>query len=147
MASQLQQLSWTGNRFRRRNKHRPMAEINVTPFVDVMLVLLIVFMATAPLLTSGVSVDLPKSEAGVINDKDDKPLELSVKINGEIYIGETLVSKEKLIPLLNAMTDNNSERRIYIRGDQGLSYGKIMDIIGSINKAGFKKVALLSEPE
>ncbi len=147
MASQLQQLSWSGNRFRRRNKHRPMAEINVTPFVDVMLVLLIVFMATAPLLTSGVSVDLPKSEAGAINDKDDKPLELSVKINGEIYIGETLVSREKLIPLLNAMTDSNSERRIYIRGDKGLSYGKVMDIIGAINKAGFKKVALLSEQE
>ncbi len=147
MASQLQQLSWSGNRFRRRNKHRPMAEINVTPFVDVMLVLLIVFMATAPLLTSGVSVDLPKSEAGAINDKDDKPLELSVKINGEIYIGETLVSREKLIPLLNAMTDSNSERRIYIRGDKGLSYGEVMDIIGAINKAGFKKVALLSEQE
>ena len=147
MGSQLKQLSQSGGRFRRRNKGRPMAEINVTPFVDVMLVLLIVFMATAPLLTSGVNIDLPKSDASPISDKDDKPLEISVKVNGQIFIGETEVTREKLIPLLNAMTNKSADRRIFIRGDQTLSYGEIMGVIGAINKAGFRKVALLSEPK
>lgn len=147
MAGNLKQLSWDGSRFRRKNSRRPMSEINVTPFVDVMLVLLIVFMATAPLLTSGISVDLPKSDAGAINEKDDKPLEISIKENGEIFIGETKVKRDRLIPLLEAMTGKNQDRRIFIRGDQSLSYGDVMGIIGAINKAGFRKVALLSQPK
>ncbi len=125
---------------------RPMAEINVTPMVDVMLVLLIVFMVAAPLLTSGVPVDLPNSEAKPIAEEDNKPIEITVIDDGSIYIGETEVKKGKLIPLLSAMTEGQTDRRIYIRGDQGISYGKIMEVIGAVNGAGFNKVALISEP-
>ncbi|MBP9050181.1 MAG: protein TolR [Alphaproteobacteria bacterium] len=129
-----------------RRTFRPMSEINVTPFIDVMLVLLIVFMVTAPLLTAGVQVDLPKSEAGSVNDKDEKPLEVTVSKSGVISIGETKVSKEELIVKLSAITGDDVERRVFIRADQGLSYGVVMEIIGSINKAGYRKVALISEP-
>ncbi len=125
--------------------YRPMAEINVTPFVDVMLVLLIVFMVAAPLLTAGVPVDLPNSEAKSISDEDNKPIEITVTEDGKTYIGETEVKKGNLINLLSAMTEGNEERRIYIRGDQTLSYGKVMKVIGAVNGAGFTKVALISE--
>ncbi|MBL8638516.1 MAG: protein TolR [Alphaproteobacteria bacterium] len=129
-----------------RRAFRPMSEINVTPFIDVMLVLLIVFMVTAPLLTAGVQVDLPKSQAGSVNDKDEKPLEVTVSKSGVIYIGQTKVSKDELIVKLSAITGDDVERRVFIRADQGLSYGVVMEIIGSINKAGYRKVALISEP-
>lgn len=125
--------------------YRPMAEINVTPFVDVMLVLLIVFMVAAPLLTAGVPVDLPQSEAKAIADEDNKPIEITVTKDGGIFIGETAVKEGNLIALLSAMTEGNAERRIYIRGDQALAYGKVMGIIGAVNGAGFSKVALISE--
>jgi biopolymer transport protein TolR len=123
-----------------------MAEINVTPFIDVMLVLLIVFMVTAPLLNAGVQVDLPKSEAGPVTEKDEKPLEVSVKKGGELFIGETEVSREDLIVKLSAITGDDMERRVFIRADQGLSYGEVMDVLGAINKAGYRKVALISQP-
>jgi len=125
--------------------YRPMAEINVTPFVDVMLVLLIVFMVAAPLLTAGVPVDLPDSQAKPITDEDNKPIEITVTKSNKVFIGETEVKKGNLINLLKAMTEGNEERRIYIRGDQGLAYGKVMKIIGAVNGAGFTKVALISE--
>lgn len=125
--------------------YRPMAEINVTPFVDVMLVLLIVFMISAPLLTAGVPVDLPQSEAKAIANEDDKPIEITVTKDGTVYIGETAVKAGNLVNLLSAMTEGQADRRIYIRGDQGLAYGKIMAVIGAVNGAGFKKVALISE--
>lgn len=126
--------------------YSPMAEINVTPMVDVMLVLLIVFMVAAPLLTAGVPVDLPSSEAKPISDEDNKPIEISVTPDGKAYIGETEVERERLIPLLSAMTEGQVDRRIYIRADQAISYGKVMEIIGAVNGAGFNKVALISEP-
>lgn len=125
--------------------YRPMAEINVTPLVDVMLVLLIVFMVAAPLLTAGVAVDLPSSKAKAINEEDSRPIEITVTKDDEIFIGETKVKKGNLISLLSAMTENNNERRIYIRGDKALEYGKVMRIIGEVNAAGFNKVALISE--
>lgn len=130
---------------KRRGSYRPMADINVTPFVDVMLVLLIVFMVAAPLLTSGVPVDLPNSEATPIPDEDNKPLEITINDEGDIYIGETLVKFERLVAMLEAMTNSDPDRRVYIRGDQNLSYGQVMEIIGAINAAGFRKVALISE--
>lgn len=126
--------------------YRPMSEINVTPFIDVMLVLLIVFMVTAPLLNTGVPVDLPKSEASAINEKDEKPLEVSLNKNGQAFIGETKVSREELIAKLSAITENDVERRVFIRADTSLPYGDVMGIIGSINKAGYRKVALISQP-
>lgn len=134
-----------GGRNRDRG-HRQMAEINVTPMVDVMLVLLIVFMVTAPLLTAGVPIDLPKSAAKQISDEDNKPIEVNVTKEGKIYIGETQVEMDRLITLLTAMTNNDPERRVFIRGDQKLGYGQVMEVIGAINKGGFRKVALISDP-
>lgn len=125
--------------------YRPMAEINVTPFVDVMLVLLIVFMVAAPLLTAGVPVDLPNSQAKPVTDEENKPIEITLTKDDQIYIGETVVERSKLIPLLQAMTEGQNDRRIYIRGDQALSYGDIMGLLGAVNGAGFSKVALISE--
>ena len=121
-----------------------MSEINVTPFVDVMLVLLIVFMVTAPLLTVGIPVDLPKVKASALTDQKD-PLEITVKIGGEIYLGESLVDVENLIPRLNAITELNKEARIYVRGDRVVAYGRIMEIMSLVNSAGYIKVALVTQ--
>lgn len=141
MGAGIQHKSGRGNRAR---SHRPMSEINVTPMVDVMLVLLIVFMVAAPLLTTGVPVDMPKAEARAIKDDDNKPLEVTITKENLLYVGETKVERDRLIELLTAMTNNDPERRIYIRADQALSYGMVMDVLGGLNKAGFRKVALLS---
>ena len=121
-----------------------MSEINVTPFVDVMLVLLIVFMVTAPLLTVGIPVDLPKVKASALTDQKD-PLEITVKIGGEIYLGESEVEVENLIPRLNAITELNKEARIYVRGDRVVAYGRIMEIMSLVNSAGYIKVALVTQ--
>ena len=121
-----------------------MSEINVTPFVDVMLVLLIVFMVTAPLLTVGIKVDLPKVKATALTDIKDT-IEITVKLDGEVYIGELKVEVENLIPRLNAITEQNTEARIYIRGDRVVAYGRIMEIMSIINSAGYIKVALITQ--
>ena len=121
-----------------------MSEINVTPFVDVMLVLLIVFMVTAPLLTVGIKVDLPKVKATALTDIKD-PIEITVKLDREVYIGESKVEVENLIPRLNAITEQNTEARIYIRGDRVVAYGRIMEIMSIINSAGYIKVALITQ--
>ena len=121
-----------------------MSEINVTPFVDVMLVLLIVFMVTAPLLTVGIKVDLPKVKATALTDIKD-PIEVTVKLDGEVYIGESKVEVENLIARLNAITEQNTEARIYIRGDRVVAYGRIMEIMSIINSAGYIKVALITQ--
>ena len=121
-----------------------MSEINVTPFVDVMLVLLIVFMVTAPLLTVGIKVDLPKVEATALTDIKD-PIEITVNLEGDIYIGESKVEVENLIPRLNAITEQNNEARIYVRGDRVVAYGRIMEIMAIINSAGYVKVALITQ--
>tara|TARA_B100000965_G_C19386902_1_gene667173 strand:+ start:358 stop:738 length:381 start_codon:yes stop_codon:yes gene_type:complete len=121
-----------------------MSEINVTPFVDVMLVLLIVFMVTAPLLTVGIPVDLPKVKSSALTDQKD-PLEITVKLDGEVYLGESKVDIDNLIPRLNAITDQNTEARIYVRGDRVVAYGRIMEIMSLINAAGYVKVALVTQ--
>ncbi len=131
--------------FSKKNKrHTLMSEINVTPFVDVMLVLLIVFMVTAPLLTVGIPVDLPKVKANALTDQKD-PLEITVKLDGSVYLGESLVKVENLIPRLNAVTDQNKDTRIYVRGDRVVAYGRIMEIMSVINSAGYIKVALVAQ--
>lgn len=124
---------------------RPMAEINVTPMVDVMLVLLIVFMVAAPLLTSGVPIDLPNSKAKAIQNKDDKPIEITVDQDGNLYLGETVVKEENLISVLTPMMQGQEDARIYIRADQSLNYGRVMSVLGLINGAGFSHVALISK--
>ncbi len=132
-----------GSRSRRGRAHL-MSEINVTPMVDVMLVLLIVFMVAAPLLTIGVPVDLPDATARPLPD-DNKPIEITVDQNGAIFIGDTPIRPAELVVRLVAMTDGRADARIYVRGDQSLTYGQIMAIIGAINGAGFRKVALVAE--
>ena len=121
-----------------------MSEINVTPFVDVMLVLLIGFRVTAPLLTVGIPVDLPKVKADALTDQKD-PIEITVKLDGLIYLGESEVEIENLIPRLNAITDQNTEARIYVRGDRVVAYGRVMEIMSIINSAGYIKVALVAQ--
>ncbi|PCI00150.1 MAG: protein TolR [Alphaproteobacteria bacterium] len=128
---------------RGRKRHQAMAEINVTPFVDVMLVLLIVFMVTAPLLTAGIPVDLPESKAQSLIEDNSAPVEVTLTVDG-IFIGESAVSEKRLIPLLNAMTKGKDDRRIYLRADKSLDYGRVMKILGAINSGGFQKVALIS---
>ena len=135
----------TFGQYHKRGKKRytQMSEINVTPFVDVMLVLLIIFMVTAPLLTVGIPVDLPKVKANALTDQKD-PLEITVRLD-VVYLGESEVKIENLIPRLNAITDLNYETRIYIRGDRMVAYGKMMEIMSLINIAGYEKVALVTQ--
>tara|TARA_E500000178_G_scaffold352217_1_gene415159 strand:+ start:639 stop:1052 length:414 start_codon:yes stop_codon:yes gene_type:complete len=128
-----------------RSRKGPMSEINVTPFVDVMLVLLIIFMVTAPLLTVGVQVDLPESAADSLPD-DQEPLTLSINSKGEIYIQEHQVTYQKMIPKLLAIAKNRTDTRIYVRGDKNINYGRVLEVMGTLSGAGFSKVALISEP-
>ena len=121
-----------------------MSEINVTPFVDVMLVLLIIFMVTAPLLTVGIPVDLPKVKANALTDQKD-PIEITIKLDGSVYLGESIVEVDNIIPRLNAITDKNTEARIYVRGDRVVAYGRVMEIMSIINSAGYIKVALVAQ--
>ena len=129
---------------RNTKRYALMSEINVTPFVDVMLVLLIVFMVTAPLLTVGIPVDLPKVKANALTDQKE-PLEITVKLDGSVYLGDSLVQVENLIPRLNAITDRNTQARIYVRGDRVVAYGRVMEIMSLINTAGYVKVALVTQ--
>jgi len=128
---------------RSRSGRRPMSEINVTPFVDVMLVLLVIFMVTAPLLTAGVEIDLPKTEAGAIAG-DDEPLSITVDAAGQVFIQETPVDLATLPAKLNAITGENPDARIFIRGDQAIDYGRVMQVMGTVNGAGYRKVALVT---
>jgi biopolymer transport protein TolR len=128
----------------RRGRYRPLAEINVTPLVDVMLVLLIIFMVTAPLMTSGVSVDLPKTNAQPLNS-DSEPLTVTIKADGTIFLQDQGVDIGDLVAKLQAISKNNPERRIFVRGDKDLAYGRIMEVMGTITQGGFTKVALLAE--
>ena len=128
----------------RRGRYRPLAEINVTPLVDVMLVLLIIFMVTAPLMTSGVSVDLPKTTAKPLNS-DSEPLTVSIKADGSIFLQDQALELGDLVGKLQAIAQNNPERRIFVRGDKDLAYGRIMEVMGTITQGGFTKVALLAE--
>ena len=126
-----------------RHKTRPMSEINVTPFVDVMLVLLVIFMVTAPLLTVGVQIDLPKTKASVVSGEDE-PLAVSVDAGVNIFIQDTEVKLETLVPRLIAITGKNPEARIFVRGDRSVNYGRVMTVMGRINAAGYRKVALIT---
>ena len=128
----------------RGKAYRPMAEINVTPFVDVMLVLLVVFMVTAPLLTVGVSVDLPRSDAPAVPGKDE-PLAVTINKEGTIFLQDTEVKLKTLPARLNAITNNNTKVRIFVRGDRSISYGKVMEVMGVLTKSGFTRVALITE--
>ena len=129
---------------RGRRTYRPMAEINVTPMVDVMLVLLIVFMVAAPLLTVGVPVDLPKSQAPALNEQKE-PLAVSIDAQGDIFIQDGKIAEEDLVAKLQAITNSNPDTVIYVRGDKGVNYGRVMEVMGLISQAGFTKVSLIAE--
>lgn len=136
--------SSTGSGRWKRSSRKPMSDINVTPFVDVMLVLLIVFMVTAPLLTVGVPVDLPKAQAKTLNASEE-PLVISVNATGELFLQETRVTEEQLVPRLNAITENKPDTRVYVRGDKAIDYGRVMQVMSLVNSAGYDRVALIAE--
>jgi biopolymer transport protein TolR len=129
----------------RRGRYRPLAEINVTPLVDVMLVLLVIFMVTAPLMTSGVSVDLPKTDAKPLN-ADSKPLTVSINSGGKIYLQNQQVELPELVAKLQAIASGDATRRIFVRGDKDISYGLVVQVMATIAQGGFTKVALLAQP-
>ena len=129
---------------RRSKRHVPMSEINVTPMVDVMLVLLVIFMVAAPLLTVGVPVDLPETQAAPLNEEVE-PVAISMDSSGQIFIQDTAIEFSELVPRLRAITSNKPDTRIYVRGDSSLEYGEVMQLMGQITAAGFSKVALVTE--
>ena len=134
---------------KRRHRRRPvMAEINVTPMVDVMLVLLIIFMVSAPLLTVGVPIDLPQTQAKSL-DADKEPLAISVNVRGQWFLQETEIAVEELVPKLKAITEARGglDERIYVRGDRQVDYGTVMKVMGRLSAAGFRRVALVTEIE
>jgi biopolymer transport protein TolR len=127
-----------------RKKHRPVSNINVTPMVDVMLVLLIVFMVTAPLLTVGVPVNLPKVEASSL-DAQREPLEISINAENEIFLGDDVIQFQDLITKVKAIAGNNSDIRIFLRADSAIDYGEVMKVLGALNTSGFLKIALVTK--
>ncbi|MGA8690930.1 MAG: protein TolR [Methyloceanibacter sp.] len=131
---------------RRRRSARPMAEINVTPMVDVMLVLLIIFMVTAPLLTVGVPIELPKSKAQQL-EGDKEPLTITVDPDGKIFLQDTEIGLDEIVPKLTAISKNGYEERIFVRGDRRVNYGVVMRVMGTISAAGFRRIALVSDLE
>lgn len=133
--------NYTLSKVRKRN--HIVSEINITPIVDVMIVLLVIFMVTAPMLVSGIKVDLPETTSKPIAGQDE-PLAVSIDAKGKIYIMDTLIEESMLIEKLKAITKSNMDTRIFVRGDKSLTYGRIMSIVGDINAAGFSKVALIT---
>src|SRR6201984_1107653 len=134
---------------RRNRRRRPvMSEINVTPMVDVMLVLLIIFMVSAPLLTVGVPIDLPQTQAKSL-DQDKEPLTVSVKVDGEVFLQNSEIKVDELVPKLQAITQARGglDERIYVRGDRKVDYGTVMRVMGRLSAAGFRRVALVTEVE
>lgn len=127
----------------RRRRHTQMSEINVTPFVDVMLVLLIVFMVTAPLLTVGVPLELPNTKAATVQGNDE-PLVISVDGEGRLFLEDVEVMLENLVPKLQAVTGAKQDQRIFVRGDTNVNYGRVLEVMGEIHDAGFKRVAMVS---
>ena len=129
-----------------RRRYRPLSEINVTPFVDVMLVLLIVFMISAPLLTVGVPIDLPETRAKALQ-AETEPLTVSVGSDGKIYLQDTEITVEELVPRLQAIATAGYEERIFVRGDRDAEYGSMMQVMGRLNQAGFRRIGLVTLEE
>jgi biopolymer transport protein TolR len=136
----------SGGSGRRGRRKAVMAEINVTPMVDVMLVLLIIFMISAPLLTVGVPLDLPQTQAKSL-DQDKNPLTLSVNLKGQVFLNDTEIALDDLVPKLKAITDARAglDERIFVRGDKKVDYGTVMKVMGRLSAAGFRRVALVTE--
>lgn len=133
-----------GNGHRNAGRYRPMAEINVTPLVDVMLVLLVVFMVAAPLLTVGVPVDLPQTQAPPITEPKE-PLVITINGDGHIFVQETELATDALVPRLQAITESNPDAPLYVRGDKAINYGRVVEVMSLVSAAGFRKVSLIAE--
>ena len=145
-AGMLTPTSGGGRRGRLRRRHQPMAEINVTPFVDVMLVLLIIFMVAAPLLTVGVPIDLPETRATAL-ESDTEPLTVSIGSDGRIFLQDSEVSAEQLVATLQAIASSGLNERIFVRGDRQADYGTVMRVMGRLNAAGYKRIGLVTLEE
>ncbi len=131
---------------RRGRRYKPMSEINVTPFVDVMLVLLIVFMISAPLLATGVPIELPETKAKPL-DGDTKPLTVSVDQKGRVFLQSTEIKVDEVVPKLKAIARNGYDERVYVRADRSVDYGAVMKVMGVISAAGFRRIGLVTEPD
>lgn len=136
----------SSSRRRRGGRKAPMSEINITPFVDVMLVLLIIFMVSAPLLTSGVPIDLPDTQAKALN-ADTQPITVSVNDKGQVYLQETEIDMSEVVPKLEAISKTGYEERIFVRGDKNADYGTVMKVMSRISAAGFKNIGLVTLQE
>ena len=135
-----------GRGHRRRGRHHGlMSEINVTPFVDVMLVLLIVFMVAAPLLTVGVKIDLPRTVAGPVTDNEE-PLSVTIDAGGKVYLQESEIADDQLVPRLVAISNNGYDKPIYLRADKTVGYGRVAEVMSLLNAAGFTKLVLVNDP-
>ena len=146
MGAAVQQSSDGGRRRgRRRGRSQPMAEINVTPFVDVMLVLLIIFMVAAPLMTVGVPVELPKTAASALPGDQEEPLSVTLTLEGDVQIMTTSVTREELVPKLRAIAAERSSDRVFLRADGGLPYEQVMKVMGALNAGGFSNVGLVTD--
>ena len=134
-----------GGRGRRRSRAQPMSEINVTPFVDVMLVLLIIFMVAAPLLTVGVPVELPKTAAGALPAEQEEPLTVTVSADGAVQIQTTEVARDLLVVRLRAIAAERASDRVYLRADGRVPYAQVMEIMGALNAGGFSNIGLVTD--
>jgi biopolymer transport protein TolR len=132
------------SRRRSRTNLRPNSDINITPMVDVMLVLLIIFMVTAPLLTPGVPVDLPKAKAKLLSEEDKEPLTVTIDKNGQVFLQDTQIDVSELVPRLTAIAKNGYDQRILVRGDTAVDYGSVMRVMGELNVAGFRRIGLVT---
>jgi biopolymer transport protein TolR len=135
-----------GGRRRRSRRGGPINEINMTPFIDVMLVLLIIFMVAAPLLTAGVPLDLPQTRASPLN-VDTKPVTLSIRASGQVFLGETELSDEEIVGRLASTAKQGFDERIFVRGDKKVDYGRVAQVMSIVTAAGYKRVALVTEPD
>jgi biopolymer transport protein TolR len=133
-------------RRRRRARRGPMNEINMTPFIDVMLVLLIIFMIAAPLMTVGVPLDLPQTRAAPLN-VDARPVTLSIRASGQVFLADAELRDEEIVPKLTGAAPQGFEERIFLRGDKKVDYGRVAQIMSIVTAAGFKRVALVTEPD
>ncbi|KQO68105.1 MULTISPECIES: biopolymer transporter ExbD [unclassified Methylobacterium] len=135
-----------GGRRRRGRRHAAINEINMTPFIDVVLVLLIVFMVAAPMMTVGVPLDLPQSKASPLNS-DTKPVTLSIRQSGQVFLGESELSDDTIVPKLTESSKAGFEERVFVRGDKRVDYGRVAQVMAIVTGGGFKKVALVTEPD
>ncbi|HEX2727856.1 MAG TPA: biopolymer transporter ExbD [Beijerinckiaceae bacterium] len=135
-----------GRRRRRSKRGHAINEINMTPFIDVMLVLLIVFMVAAPLMTVGVPLDLPQTRAAPLN-VDAKPISLSIRATGQVYFGEAELKDDEIVPRLTAAAKQGAEERVFVRGDKRVDYGRVAQVMSIVTGGGFKRVALVTEPD